>query len=141
MGSKPQHWILKSEPSTYGFGQLVKDQRTEWSGIRNFAARLHLRAAKEGDLALFFHTGDEKAVVGVAKLTSGPRKDATAPGEDWTSVEIAPVKALAVSVPLATLKAQKVFFDLPMLKQGRLSVSPISPAQFAAVLKLGKTTL
>ncbi len=136
-----QHWILKSEPTTYGFSQLVKDKRTEWTGIRNFAARLHLRAAKQGDLALFFHTGDEKAVVGVAKLTSGPRKDETAPEEDWTSVEIAPVKALAAPVPLTTLKAQKAFADLPMLKQGRLSVSPISPAQFAAVLKLGKTKI
>jgi predicted RNA-binding protein with PUA-like domain len=136
-----QHWILKSEPSTYGYAQLEKDGRTDWTGIRNFAARLHLRAAKEGDLALFFHTGDEKAVAGVAKLVSGPHPDPTAPGEDWTSVEIAPVKPLAAPVPLAVLKANKAFKDLPMLKQGRLSVSPISPAQFSAVLKLGKTKL
>ena len=136
-----QHWILKSEPSTYGFAQLVKDKRTEWTGIRNFAARLHLRSAKEGDLALFFHTGDEKAVVGIARLTSGPRKDSTAPDEDWTSVELAPVKALTVPVTLAVLKANKVFKELPMLKMGRLSVSPISPPLFAAVLKLGKTKL
>lgn len=136
-----QHWILKSEPSTYGFAQLQKDQRTEWSGIRNFAARLHLRAAKEGDLALFFHTGEEKAVVGVAKLVSGPHPDPTAPGEDWTSVAVAPVKALGAPVPLAALKADKAFNQLPMLKQGRLSVSPISAEQFARVLKLGKTKL
>jgi predicted RNA-binding protein with PUA-like domain len=136
-----QHWILKSEPKAYGYAQLEKDGRTEWSGIRNFAARLHLRAAKEGDLALFFHTGDEKAVVGVAKLTSGPRADPTAKGEDWTSVELAPVKALKTAVPLAALKADQTFHDLPMLKQGRLSVSPISAPQFAAVLKLGKTKL
>lgn len=136
-----QHWILKSEPSTYGFARLQQEQRTEWSGIRNFAARLHLRAAKEGDLALFFHTGEEKAVVGVAKLSSGPHPDPTAPGEDWTSVEVAPVKALAAPVPLAALKADPAFKELPMLKQGRLSVSPISAPLFARVLKLGKTKL
>jgi predicted RNA-binding protein with PUA-like domain len=136
-----QHWILKSEPTTYGFAQLVKDKRTDWTGIRNFAARLHLRAAKEGDLALFFHTGDEKAVVGVAKLLSGPHADPTAPDEDWTSVEIAPVKALKAPVPLAALKADQAFKELPMLKQSRLSVSPISAPLFSRVLKLGKTKL
>jgi predicted RNA-binding protein with PUA-like domain len=136
-----QHWILKSEPKAYGYAQLEKDGHTDWTGIRNFAARLHLRAAKKGDLALFFHTGDEKAVAGVAKVTSDPHPDSTAPGEDWTSIEIAALKPLKVPVPLSVLKADKTFKDLPMLKQGRLSVSPISSEQFAAVLKLSKTKL
>ena len=135
------HWLFKSEPSEYSFARLVDERRTLWTGIRNYSARLHLRAAKPGDLVLFFHTGAEKAVVGVAKVLGGPVEDPTAPGEDWTSVELGPVKALAAPVALAALKASPALRAMPMLKMGRLSVSPVSAAEFAAVLKLGKTKL
>ena len=98
-------WIVKSEPSEYSYAMLAKDGRTTWSGVRNFQARNNLRAMKPGEFALYFHTGDDKAIVGIAKVLSAPAADPTAPGEDWTSVELGPHKALNTPVPLATLKA------------------------------------
>ncbi len=133
-------WIVKSEPSTYSYSQLESEGRTEWTGIRNFAARNHLRAMKKGDLALFFHTGDEKAVVGVAKVVAEATADPTAPkGEDWSKVDLAPVKAFVEPVPLSTLKATKALAEMVMLKQSRLSVSPVTKAELAVIAKLGKT--
>src|SRR5690348_18355825 len=100
------YWIVKSEPEEYSFEQLKADKRTLWTGIRNFVARNNLRAMKSGDLALFFHTGKVKAVVGIAKVASPAQRDPTGPGdEDWVAVELAPVKALSEPVPLSTLKA------------------------------------
>ena len=133
-------WIVKSEPSTYSYSQLESEGRTEWTGIRNFAARNHLRAMKKGDLALFFHTGDEKAVVGVAKVVAEATADPTAPkGEDWSKVDLAPVKAFVEPVPLSTLKETKALAEMVMLKQSRLSVSPVTKAELAVIAKLGKT--
>jgi predicted RNA-binding protein with PUA-like domain len=134
-------WILKSEPSAYSFDQLVKDGKTAWTGVRNFAARNHLRAMKKGDIALFFHTGDAKALVGVARVASAPGPDPTAPGEDWTCVEVTPITALVEPVPLARIKATPALAALAMVKQGRLSVSPVTDAELKALLALGKTRL
>jgi predicted RNA-binding protein with PUA-like domain len=134
-------WLLKSEPSVYSFDQLVADKKTAWSGVRNFQARNHLRAMKKGDVALFFHTGDEKALVGVARIASAPGPDPTAPGEDWTSVDVVPVTRLTEPVPLARIKATPALASLAMIKQGRLSVSPVSDAELKALLALGKTRL
>jgi predicted RNA-binding protein with PUA-like domain len=136
----PSYWIVKSEPSTYSYADLAKEGRTEWTGIRNFAARNHLRAMKKGDLALFFHTGDEKAVVGVAKVVAEASADPTAPkGEDWSKVDLAPVKPFAEAVPLSTLKKTKALGEMAMLKQSRLSVSPVTKDELALIAKLGKT--
>lgn len=133
-------WLLKSEPGEYSFAKLTEEGKATWTGIRNFQARNNLRAMKAGELALFFHTGSEKAVVGVAKIAGEARPDPTAPkGEDWSAVEVAPVKALAEPVPLATLKAAPALKGMALVKQGRLSVSPVTKDEFAAVLKLGKT--
>jgi predicted RNA-binding protein with PUA-like domain len=139
--AKPQHWLIKSEPEEYSYTQLTKDRRAEWTGIRNFQARNNLRAMKVGDLALYYHTGDEKQVVGVARVASEPKPDPTAPGEDWSCVDVEPHAALKRPVTLAQLRATAALKDFPILKQGRLSVAPVTPAQFAAILKLGGTKL
>lgn len=134
-------WHLKSEPSTYSFSQLQKDKRTEWTGVRNYQARLNLRAMKPGDLAIFFHTGEEKMAVGIAKILTGPAPDPTAKGEDWTKVDVAPVKPLVEPVPLATLKKTAALKKMALVTSSRLSVGPMTPAEFKAVLNLAKTKI
>lgn len=135
-------WLLKSEPGEYSFAQLIEDGRTTWTGIRNFQARNNLRAMKAGELALVFHTGREKAVAGVARVAGEAKPDPTAPtGEDWSAVDLAPVQALAVPVTLATIKATPALKAMALVRQGRLSVSPVTKDELAAVLKLGKTKL
>lgn len=135
----PAFWLIKSEPDVYPFTQLQQEKRTAWTGIRNFQARNNLRAMKKGDLALYYHTGDEKQVVGIAKVLTAPGEDPTAPGEDWAAVDVAPVKQLKQPVPLATLKATAALKELALLKQSRLSVTPVTPAQYEKILALGKT--
>jgi predicted RNA-binding protein with PUA-like domain len=133
------YWHLKSEPSTYSFAQLQKDKRTEWTGIRNYQARLNLRAMKPGDLAIFFHTGEERTAVGIAKILTGPAPDPTGKEGDWTKVDIAPVKALKDPVALATLKKSAALNKMALVTSGRLSVGPMTHAEFQAVLALAKT--
>ncbi len=133
----PQHWLIKSEPSEYSYAMLERDGRTEWTGIRNFQARNHLREMKPKDLALYYHTGDEKQVVAIARIASTPHPDPTAPGEDWTSVEVVPHKRLARAVPLSELKKDPALKNLALLKQGRLSVVKVSPEEFRRIVELG----
>ena len=139
--AKVQYWLVKSEPGAYSFAQLQKDGRTEWTGIRNYEARNNLRAMKPGDVCLYYHTGDEKAVVGLAKVLTEAREDSTAPGEDWASVDLAPIKPLTEPVTLKALKADPAFATFPLVAKGRLSVAPVSAAHFQRVLKLGRTKL
>ncbi|MFZ5469196.1 MAG: EVE domain-containing protein [Myxococcota bacterium] len=138
---KPRYWLIKSEPATYSYQQLVKEGRTTWSGIRNYQARNHLRQMRPGDLALYYHTGKEKAVVGVAKVVSQPGPDPTAPKEDWSAVDIVPKAALVQPVPLAQLKSTPALKQFALLEQGRLSVAPVSPQELQCILTLGKTRL
>ncbi len=135
------YWHLKSEPLTYSFSQLQKEKRTEWTGVRNYQARLALRAMKPGDTAIFFHTGDEKTAVGIAKILTGPEADPTAKGEDWTKVDIGPVKPLAVPVTLAQLKKTAALKKMALVTSSRLSVGPVTAAEMKAVLALAKTKL
>ncbi len=134
-------WTVKSEPNDYPFASLQKDKRTAWTGIRNFQARNNVRQMKKGDLALFFHTGAEKALVGIAKVLTDPADDPTEPGLGWASVELGPVKALVAPVTLLTLKANPATQLMAFVRQGRLSVGPVTPRELAAVLKLAKTKL
>ena len=135
-------WLVKSEPSSYGWSQLVEEKRTLWTGVRNAAARNHLAAMQPGDLVLYYHTGDEKAVVAVAKVSGAARPDPTAKaGEGWLAPELAPVKPLAASVALAAIKADPKLSDLPLVRQSRLSVMPIPQPAFERILTLGKTKL
>ncbi len=134
-------WLVKQEPTDYPWNRLVADRGTAWTGVRSFPARLHLRAMKVGDLVLFYHSGAGKEIVGVARVTRAAYPDPTAEEGDWSSVDLAPVKPLERAVPLAVIKADAVLRDMPLVRQSRLSVMPVTPGQFARVLELAKTKL
>lgn len=131
------HWLVKSEPDTYSFDALTRDRRTVWDGIRNYQARNHLRGMKKGDPVLYYHTGEEKAVVGVAEVAREAFPDPSAKEGDWSAVELAPGKKLARPVTLAEIKADKAFASMPLITHARLSVMEISKAHFDAILKRG----
>ena len=133
------HWLVKQEPEKYPWTQFVKDKGTYWDGVRNYQARNNLRAMRKGDLVLFYHSVSEKAVVGVAKVTREAYADPTAKEGDWSKVDLKPVKAMAAPVTLAQIKAEPKLAGMGLLKQSRLSVSPLSAAEFKRVLQLGKT--
>lgn len=135
----PSVWLVKSEPSVYAFARLLDDRKTMWEGVRNFEARNNLRAMKKGETVLFFHTGKEKAVVGLAKVARAPEPDPTAPGEDYSAIVLEAHKRLAVPVTLATLKATPATRDISVVKMGRLSVGALTDLQLSAVLTLAKT--
>jgi predicted RNA-binding protein with PUA-like domain len=137
----PAYWLMKSEPSKYSFAQLVREGRTMWDGVRNYEARNSLRAMKAGDLVLFYHSSDGKAVVGVAKVTREAYADPTSPEEDWSVVDIAPVAQLKLPVSLDTIREDQTLSDISLLKRSRLSVVPLSKEHFERVLKLGKTKI
>jgi predicted RNA-binding protein with PUA-like domain len=136
-----QHWLIKSEPDSYPYAKLVKDGRTTWDGVRNFQARNNLRAMKEGDLAFFYHSNVGKEVVGVARVLRDAYPDPTAPGEDWSAVDFAPAFELKKPVTLETMKKDPKLEGLELIKRGRLSVVPVSPAHFEHILALGETKL
>jgi predicted RNA-binding protein with PUA-like domain len=139
--AKPQYWLIKSEPSVYPYARLEKDGRTEWTGVRSFEARNNLRAMKPGDLCLYYHSNEGKAVVGVARVLTGAVPDPTAPGEDWASVDVGPVVALQEPVTLATIKATRELKDFVLVKKSRLSVAPTTAEHFKRILELGGTKL
>ena len=130
------YWITKSEPAAYGWAQFLKEGRTAWTGVRNFAARNHLRAMHKGDLVLFYHSGDEKSVVGLARVEKEFYPDPTASEGDWSCVDLVPVKSLATPVALSQIKADKVLREMAMVKQSRLSVSPLTKEQFERLTEL-----
>jgi predicted RNA-binding protein with PUA-like domain len=136
------HWLVKSEPSAYAWEQLVKEKRTLWTGVRNFSARNHLAAMRKGDLVLYYHSGEGKAVVGVAKVSAEAKPDPTAkPDEGWLAPELAPLKALVAPVTLAAIKAEPSLRDIPLVRLSRLSVMPIPKPAFEKILAMGKTKL
>ncbi len=137
----PSYWLMKSEPFKYSFAQLVREGRTMWDGVRNYEARNSLRAMKEGDLVLFYHSDDGKAVVGVAKVTRAAYPDPTAPDEDWSVVDISPVAPLKAAVSLDAIREDASLADIALLKRSRLSVVPVSKDHFDRILKLGKTKI
>ena len=132
-------WLVKSEPEAYAWTQLVKDGVTAWTGVRNFAARLHLRAMKKGDAVFFYHSGEQKSVVGVARVKKEFYPDPTAKEGDWSCVDLVPVKALAEPVTLAQIKGGNILKEMVLARQPRLSVSPVTAAQFKQMLKLAET--
>jgi predicted RNA-binding protein with PUA-like domain len=132
------HFLIKSEPSVYSFDRLVADGHAVWDGIRSFAARNNLRAMKKGDLLLFYHSNEGKAVVGIARVSREAYPDPTAEGEDWSVVEVEPVRALARPVTLDEMRGHKVLAKMMMLRQPRLSVVPVTSEEFDAVLDLAK---
>jgi predicted RNA-binding protein with PUA-like domain len=128
------HWLVKSEPNTYAFADLERDGRTVWDGVRNNAAALHLKAMREGDEVLFYHSQEGLAVVGIAKVVRTAFLDPSDPAGRFVAVELAPVRALKRPVTLAEMKAEPTLAGMAMLRQGRLSVSPVTTAEWTAIL-------
>lgn len=134
-------YLVKSEPSVYSFAELCRDGQTRWDGVRNYEARNNLRAMRVGDRLLYYHSNEGKQIVGVARVVKAAYPDPTAPGEDWSVVEIAPVVTLNQPVTLATIKAEPRLFEMALVRKSRISVVPVTAAEFALVLKLGATKL
>jgi predicted RNA-binding protein with PUA-like domain len=130
------YWLMKSEPESYSWEDLQRDGETDWDGVRNNAARLHLRAMKPGDRGLFYHSGDVKAVVGVMEITGDPHPDAK--DEAWVAVRVKPVEAVDPPVTLKAMKAEPKLAGMIMIRQSRLSVSPVTPEEWKAVLALSR---
>jgi predicted RNA-binding protein with PUA-like domain len=133
------YWLVKQEPENYSWCDFLQDGETAWTGVRNFQARNNLRAMKAGDLAFFYHSGEEKSVVGVARVVEEFYPDPTADEGDWSAVDLVPVKSLAKPVALSQIKADKILKEMTLVKQSRLSVVPVTGAQFNRLLALGET--
>ena len=132
------YWLVKQEPSKYPFSLFCKEKKTIWDGVRNYQARNFLRAMQVGDQVLYYHSVDEKAVVGIAQVLKTSFPDPTSPkGEEWSSVLLGATRALAKPVTLDQLKAEKKFSELLLLRQSRLSIMPVPAALFQAILKMG----
>ena len=131
--------VLKTEPSEYSWDDLRRDKKTLWSGVRNPTARKHMRESRKGDLAVVYHTGTERRAVGIAEITSAPIPDPKDPKA--VVFEVRPRKPLAEPVDLDQIKAHPAFADSPLVKMGRLSVVPLTPAQWKVLLALARTKL
>lgn len=138
--ARTHHWLIKSEPFKYSYEQLTKDGSTRWDGVRNYEARNNLRAMAVGDLCLFYHSNEGKAVVGVARVAKAAYQDPSTE-EDWSCVDVEPVAALAQPVTLDDIRARKGLAGIEMLKRNRLSVTHVTAAEFKAILKMGATAL
>lgn len=128
------HWLMKSEPGSYAWADLVRDGAAEWDGVRNPAARLHLKAMAAGDEAFFYHSGKDKAVVGIMRVTRAAAPDPKDPA--WVSVAVTPLRALARPVTLKAIKAEAKLAAMELLRQSRLSVSPVREEEWARILEL-----
>ena len=129
-------WLLKSEPGTYSFSDLTREGRTCWDGVSNPVALGHIRAMKEGDEAFFYHTGAEKAIVGLARIVSDPYPDPKLGDPRRVVVDIAPLRPLGTPVPLSAVKADSRFRNFALVRIGRLSVMPVSPEEWKALLAM-----
>ena len=133
-------WLLKTEPSTYSFDQLVKDKKTTWDGVANATALKHIRAMKKGDVALIYHTGDERAAVGVAEITSNPYPDPKEGDDKLVVVDLKPKKKLKSPVTLSDIKADPAFAGWDFLRIGRLSVVPVPDPMWSRIEELSKSS-
>jgi predicted RNA-binding protein with PUA-like domain len=131
-------FLIKSEPSVYSFEQLVADGSTVWDGVRNYEARNHLRTMNKGDLCLFYHSNEGKEIVGIARVRTPAYQDPKT-DEDWSAVDVEPVKALVKPVTLAQIKEHEVLVNMALVKRSRISVVPVTKEEFALVLGLAKT--
>ena len=128
------YWLLKTEPDTYSWNDLVRDKKGVWDGVRNFQARKNLNSMDKGDLALIYHTGDEKAIVGISVVTRGPYPEPKDP--QWVAVDLAPEKPLKKPVSLAVIKKDKSLQKMVLVKASRLSVQPVTALEFKRILEL-----
>jgi len=130
------HWLMKSEPESYGWDDLVRDGATEWDGVRNPTARLNLKAMQPGDEAFLYHSVSDKAVVGIMKVVRAAEPDPKAP--EWVRVRVEPVRKLATPVTLAAIKAEPSLAKMELIRQSRLSVAPVRDDEWAKVVEMGQ---
>lgn len=136
-----QYWLIKSEPEEFSFDDLLRDGATQWTGVRNYAARINLRAMKKNDLCFFYHSVKDREIVGIARVSKTAYPDPTYDGKiEWVAVDVIPVKKLAKKVTLDQLKADGRFEDLELIRISRLSVLPVSTSHWKAILKLAQTS-
>lgn len=131
-----QYWLVKTEPETYSWDTLMKEKRGVWDGVRNFQARSHMKAMKKGDLVFIYHTGDEKSIVGLAKVASEPYPEPK--DKDWTAVDLTPEKKLKKPVSLSQIKADKKLANMVLVRASRLSVQPVKQEEFDYILALSQ---
>ena len=136
-----QYWLVKQEPSDFSWEMFAKEGRTSWTGVRNFQARNNLRTMKKGDLAFYYHSGEEKQIVGVGRVEREAYPDPTAKEGDWSCVDLAPVQPLSQPITLKTIKADTVLQNMTLVRNTRLSVSPVTKEQFQKALNLSQTAL
>jgi len=139
--AKSQYWLVKQEPEAYSWDDFVLERGTVWTGVRNYQARNNLRAMKKGDPVLFYHSVSQKQVVGVAQVKRSHYSDPTASEGDWSVVDLVPVKPLKTPVSLEAMKSDSILKDMPLIKQSRLSVTPLTKVQFERLLRLAETKL
>jgi predicted RNA-binding protein with PUA-like domain len=132
------YWLVKSEPSAYGWDQLAKDKKTTWDGIRNYAARNHLKSMKMGDEVFFYHSNEGVEIVGIAKVSKEFFQDPTTEDPNWVSVELKPFKKLKKPVSLVEIKADKRLANMALVRIGRLSVQPVTTEEWEIILDLAK---
>jgi len=135
--SKPQHWLVKSEPFKYSWEKFNEEGRTFWDGVRNYQARNNLRAMKEGDLVLWYHSNEGKNVVGIAKVVKESYQDPTTSDPNWVVVDLVPLQSLAKPVTLEQIKAEESLKEISLVKQGRLSVMSLKATEFDKILEMG----
>ncbi|TND08717.1 MAG: hypothetical protein FD123_1933 [Bacteroidetes bacterium] len=131
------YWLVKSEPEAYSWEQLQKDKQTAWTGVRNYAARNHLKAMKKGDQVFFYHSNEGKEIVGIARVAKEAYQDPTTDEIAWVCVDLAPYKSLKKPVSLEQIKKVKTLSQIPLVRIPRLSVMPVTPAEFAAIMEMG----
>jgi predicted RNA-binding protein with PUA-like domain len=136
-----KYWIVKSEPDVFSFEQLVNDKKTRWDGVRNYQARNNLRAMQLGDYCLFYHSNIGLEIVGIATVVTEYYPDTSAEKGDWSCVDLAPVKAFVRPVPLTEIKANPDLQEIALVRNGRLSVMPLSSDEFLTLVRLGQTEL
>lgn len=134
------YWLIKSEPYKYSWDQMVADGSTYWDGVRSYPARVHLRAMKNGDLCLFYHSNEGKEIVGITRVIKEAYQDPTTDDEKWVAVDVEVVKPLNNSVTLAQIKLNDTLANMALVKQGRLSVGPVQEFEFEEIIKLSNTS-
>ena len=130
------YWLVKSEPSVYSWDQFVKDKQTVWSGVRNYAARIHLRAMKKGEEVLYYHSNEGMEIVGLAKVIKEAYQDPTTDNDAWVAVDIKPVRRLKKPVDLAAIKADPRLANMALVRLGRLSVQPVTDEEWAIIMEM-----
>jgi predicted RNA-binding protein with PUA-like domain len=130
-------WLVKQEPSSYSWSDFTVEGETNWTGVRNYTARNNLRRMRKGDEVLFYHSGEDKAVIGVAKVMRGAYPDPTAKEGDWSAVDLAPIKSLRRTVTLQQIKAAPPLRKIQLVRQPRLSVMPVTAGEFRAIVAMG----